>query len=92
MNRVWHSCAVSSRLSRVADPSTNGGAPSGAVEATDGVVATCPKVSGSALAYRGAAEEAVKVVGADADRLRQIVDLRAKPRRRHLSARRPMKR
>jgi lipoprotein-releasing system permease protein len=47
------------------------------VEATDGVVATCPKVSGSALAYRGAAEEAVKVVGADADRLRQIVDLRA---------------
>lgn len=47
------------------------------VEAADGVVATCPKVSGSALAYRGAAEEAVKVVGADADRLRQIVDLRA---------------
>ena len=47
------------------------------VEATEGVVATCPKVSGSALAYRGAAEEAVKVVGADADRLRQIVDLRA---------------
>ncbi len=47
------------------------------VEATEGVVATCPKASGSALAYRGAAEEAVKVVGADADRLRQIVDLRA---------------
>ncbi|NNK42885.1 MAG: ABC transporter permease [Myxococcales bacterium] len=46
------------------------------VEATEGVVATCPKVSGSALAYRGAAEEAVKLVGADADRLRQIVDLR----------------
>jgi len=47
------------------------------VEATEGVVATCPKVTGSALAYRGAAEEAVEVVGADADRLRQIVDLRA---------------
>jgi lipoprotein-releasing system permease protein len=47
------------------------------IEATEGVVATCPKVSGSALAYRGAAEEAVKLVGADADRLRQIVDLRA---------------
>jgi lipoprotein-releasing system permease protein len=47
------------------------------VEATEGVVATCPKVSGSALAYRGAAEEAVRLVGADADRLRQIVDLRA---------------
>jgi len=29
------------------------------VEATDGVVAVCPKASGSALAYRGAAEEAV---------------------------------
>jgi len=47
------------------------------VEATEGVAATCPKVSGSALAYRGAAEEAVTLVGADADRLRQIVDLRA---------------
>ena len=47
------------------------------IEATEGVVATCPKVSGSALAYRGAAEEAVKLVGADADRLRRIVDLRA---------------
>ena len=47
------------------------------VEATDGVIAVCPKVSGSALAYRGAAEEAVKLVGADADRLRRIVDLRA---------------
>jgi len=47
------------------------------VEATDGVTAVCPKVSGAGLAYRGAAEEAVEVVGADADRLRQIVDLRA---------------
>jgi lipoprotein-releasing system permease protein len=47
------------------------------IEATEGVVATCPKVSGSALAYRGAAEEAVELVGADANRLRQIVDLRA---------------
>ncbi|MGB8221141.1 MAG: ABC transporter permease [Polyangiales bacterium] len=47
------------------------------VEATDGVIATCPRVSGSALAYRGAAEESVLLVGADADRLRQIVDLRA---------------
>lgn len=47
------------------------------VEATDGVVAVCPKVSGSALAYRGAAEEAVKVVGADAARLRRIVDIPA---------------
>lgn len=47
------------------------------VEETDGVIATCPKVSGSALAYRGAAEEAVLLVGADADRLRRIVDLRA---------------
>ena len=47
------------------------------VEATDGVVAVCPKASGSALAYRGAAEEAVKVVGADAARLRRIVDIPA---------------
>lgn len=47
------------------------------VEATDGVVAVCPKVSGSALAYRGAAEEAVKVVGADAARLRRIVNIPA---------------
>lgn len=47
------------------------------VEATEGVIATCPKVSGSALAYRGAAEEAVLLVGADAERLRRIVDLRA---------------
>ena len=45
------------------------------VEATDGVVAVCPKASGSALAYRGAAEEAVKVVGADAARLRRIIDI-----------------
>jgi lipoprotein-releasing system permease protein len=47
------------------------------VEATDGVIAVCPKASGSALAYRGAAEEAVKVVGADATRLRRIVDIPA---------------
>ncbi len=46
------------------------------IESTDGVVAACPRVSGSALAYRGAAEEAVLLVGADADRLRHIVDLR----------------
>jgi lipoprotein-releasing system permease protein len=45
------------------------------VEGTEGVVAVCPKVSGSALAYRGAAEEAVTVVGADASRLRRIVDI-----------------
>ena len=45
------------------------------VEATDGVVAVCPKASGSALAYRGAAEEAVKLVGADAARLRRIIDI-----------------
>ena len=45
------------------------------VEATDGVVAVCPKVTGSGLAYRGAAEEAVEVVGADATRLRRIVDI-----------------
>jgi lipoprotein-releasing system permease protein len=45
------------------------------VEGTDGVIAVCPKVSGSALAYRGAAEEAVRIVGADASRLRRIVDI-----------------
>ena len=45
------------------------------IEATDGVIAVCPKVTGSALAYRGAAEEAVKVVGADPARLRNIVDI-----------------
>jgi lipoprotein-releasing system permease protein len=45
------------------------------VETTDGVVAVCPKASGSALAYRGAAEEAVQIVGADAGRLRRIVDI-----------------
>ena len=45
------------------------------VEATPGVVATCPKVTGSALAIRGTTQEGVQVVGADAGRLRQIVDL-----------------
>jgi lipoprotein-releasing system permease protein len=45
------------------------------IEAADGIIAVCPKVTGSALAYRGAAEEAVKVVGADATRLRNIVDI-----------------
>lgn len=47
------------------------------VEMTEGVIAVCPKVSGSALAYRGAAEEAVEVIGADATRLRRIVDIPA---------------
>ena len=45
------------------------------VETTEGVIAVCPRVSGSALAYRGAAEEAVEVIGADATRLRRIVDI-----------------
>ncbi len=45
------------------------------VESTHGIIAVCPKVSGSALAYRGAAEEAVEVIGADATRLRRIIDI-----------------
>ncbi|HJK92853.1 MAG TPA: ABC transporter permease [Polyangiaceae bacterium LLY-WYZ-15_(1-7)] len=45
------------------------------LEATPGVVAACPKVTGSALAIRGGAQEGVTVVGADAARLRRIVDL-----------------
>lgn len=49
--------------------------------ATPGVVAVCPKVTGSALAIRGASQQGVTVVGADAARLRRIVDLR-----RHLVA------
>lgn len=42
---------------------------------TPGVVAVCPKVTGSALAIRGTTQQGVLVVGADAARLRQIVDL-----------------
>jgi lipoprotein-releasing system permease protein len=45
------------------------------VERTPGVVAACPKVTGSALAIRGTTQRGVTVVGADAGRLRQIVDL-----------------
>lgn len=46
-----------------------------AMEATPGVVAACPKVTGSALATRGTTQAGVTIVGADAGRLRQIVDL-----------------
>ena len=45
-----------------------------ALEETPGVLAVCPTVTGSALASRGASQEGVLVVGADAARLRQIVD------------------
>lgn len=48
------------------------------LETTEGVTAVCPKVTGPALASRGAAERAVLVVGADPSRLRVIVDLAAK--------------
>jgi lipoprotein-releasing system permease protein len=48
------------------------------LEATEGVSAVCPKVTGPALASRGAAERAVLVIGADSTRLRAIVDLAAK--------------
>lgn len=46
-----------------------------ALERTPGVSAVCPRVSGPALAGRGASEEAVVVVGADPARLRRIIDL-----------------
>jgi len=46
-----------------------------ALEETDGVVAVCPKVTGSALAVRGVKQQGVTIVGADASRLRRIVDL-----------------
>jgi len=45
------------------------------LERTPGVVAVCPKVTGSALAIRGTTQQGVVVVGADAARLRRIVDL-----------------
>ncbi len=45
------------------------------LERTPGVVSACPKVTGSALAIRGTTQRGVTVVGADAGRLRQIVDL-----------------
>lgn len=45
------------------------------VEATPGIVAACPKVSGAALAIRGGAQQAVQLIGADPDRLARIVDL-----------------
>ncbi|MCB9600327.1 MAG: ABC transporter permease [Sandaracinus sp.] len=50
------------------------------LETNDEVTAVCPKVTGPALASRGAAERAVLVVGADPTRLRQIVDLASKMR------------
>ena len=46
-----------------------------ALEETPGVVAVCPKVTGSALAVRGGKQAGVTIVGADAARLRQVVDL-----------------
>lgn len=45
------------------------------LERTPGIIAACPKVTGSALAIRGTTQRGVTVVGADAGRLRQIVDL-----------------
>lgn len=50
------------------------------LEETPGVIAVCPKISVPALASRGAAEQAVLVVGADPTRLRGILDLSAKLR------------
>ncbi len=50
------------------------------LEATEDVTAVCPKITGPALASRGAAERAVLVVGADPTRLREIVDLASKMR------------
>lgn len=45
------------------------------VEATPGIVAACPKVSGAALAVRGGGQQAVELIGADPARLRRIIDL-----------------
>jgi len=45
------------------------------LEATPGVIAACPKLTGAALAVRGGAQQAVLIVGADPDRLRRIIDL-----------------
>jgi lipoprotein-releasing system permease protein len=44
-------------------------------EATPGVLATAPVLTGSALALRGGAQEAVVIRGADPARLRSIIDL-----------------
>ncbi|MCA9613271.1 MAG: FtsX-like permease family protein [Polyangiales bacterium] len=50
------------------------------LEGREGVEAVCPKVTGPALASRGAAERAVLVIGADPTRLRDVVDLASKMR------------
>lgn len=51
------------------------------VEVTPGVVAACPRLTGAALAVRGGTQQSVQVVGADPDRLAQIIELPA-----HLTA------
>jgi len=45
------------------------------LEATPGVRAACPKLTGSALALRGGGRTAVQLVGADPARLREVIDL-----------------
>ena len=45
------------------------------LEATPGVRAVCPKLTGSALAIRGGGRTAVQLVGAEPAQLRDIVDL-----------------
>ncbi|MCO4761317.1 MAG: ABC transporter permease [Myxococcales bacterium] len=45
------------------------------VEATDGVVAACPKVTGSVLIVRGALQQGALLLGGDPQRLRRIVHI-----------------
>jgi len=45
------------------------------LESVEGVVAVCPKVSGSVLVQRGATQRGAVMIGADPTRLRRIVDL-----------------
>ena len=45
------------------------------LEATPGITAACPTLSGTALAVRGGAEQAIRIVGADPTRLRDIIDI-----------------
>lgn len=44
------------------------------IESTEGVIAACPKVTGSVLVSRGDQQEGAVLIGADPDRLRRIID------------------
>ncbi len=50
------------------------------IERTEGVTAACPKVVGAVLLQRGATQKAAELLGADPERLKQIVDFSSKMR------------